>query len=79
MCCHHLWSAVNGTLVNTVGLGLDLVGFVLIFLFGVPNTYADHFVWGSDSAKERRHRILSGFGCVLVALGFVLQIVSNYL
>ncbi len=79
MYLHHLWASLDATFVNTVGLGLDVAGVVLIFFFGIPNSYADSFTWGGNPAKKRIHRVLSGIGCALVVLGFGLQIASNYL
>ena len=59
--------------INSVGLVLDIVGAILIFSFGVPRG-AFMFL----SAKIERDEKLSLLGAALLVLGFICQLISNF-
>ena len=77
--------------INSIGLFLDIVGVILLFLFGLPN-YVNPGGKNVDALSEiacgsttpeginrwKRHRWLSRVGLVLLISGFMVQIVSNY-
>ena len=82
---------VDDGLVNTIGLLLDVIGVILVFRFGlapdVPREASGGFLvlnGPTEAQKEearakwRRYRYLSYLGLLLLVLGFILQIVSNY-
>ncbi len=75
------------TWVNSFGLILDVVGFVLLFRFALPQelsrTGAQHLTAEEDdpaeAAKAARYDRISRWALALVVAGFLLQLVSNYL
>jgi len=85
---------MNSATLNSVGLVLDIIGVILLFLYGLQSDaerpHADGhgmILWpgvvpASESRKLdrrwRRHLRLSQLGLALLVLGFVLQIVSNH-
>ena len=75
------------SVVNSVGLLLDIVGVVLLFRYGLPpagvsRTGADVLTWGGGPEarkKGRRYVCLSWVALGCLVTGFALQIVSNLL
>ena len=78
--------------INSVGLFLDIIGVILLFIFGLPSRFVSDgpptntisFGWDPDSVKQwekqwNRYKLVSWFAVVLLVLGFALQIVSNHL
>ena len=83
---------MDNDLVNTIGLAFDIVGVLVVFWFGlaadVPRDAPMGFLIVNEPdeteeraarVKWRRYRCLSYLGLLLLVLGFILQIVSNYL
>ena len=73
-------------LVNTLGLGLDIAGVILLFRFGLPpdvrRNGANYFTWGADEAeagKAKQYDKTSWSALGLIVLGFLLQIVSTWM
>lgn len=75
-------------LINTVGLALDMTGVVLIFFFGIAKILETgghsliSFEGRTDKEelkRERRYKRFSKLGIILIFVGFLLQIVSNFL
>ena len=73
-------------LVNTVGLSLDIVGVILLFLFGLPPKVSRGggvpMEWSGtpeDSRKAKRYEMISWGALAVIVLGFVLQIVSTWM
>ncbi len=56
----------NPTHLNTLGLTMDILGFLVLFLF-------DELDWNG------KHGTKSYWGLSLIVIGFALQIVSNYM
>lgn len=82
---------MDHSLLNTIGLALDIIGVLLVFRFGlapdVPRSAPhgmlivnepDEVEKRAAKAKWARYRSLSCLGLLLLILGFALQIVSNY-
>ncbi|MDE0624997.1 MAG: hypothetical protein OXH99_01230 [Bryobacterales bacterium] len=72
--------------VNSIGLGLDIAGVVLLFFFGLPaevsRSGALYLSWGAneeEARKGRRYERISRFALVLLVVGFALQIASNWM
>lgn len=72
--------------VNTGGLALDIVGVVLLFLFGLPPDVSRDgaVVWtlGTDEGavrKAKRFVWVSWAALGLIVTGFILQIVSTWM
>lgn len=73
--------------VNSFGLLLDIVGVMLIWRFGLPEPIlrsgAKYLITGMIDEKEKEKaehfHTLSKVGLGLVIIGFVLQLVSNFL
>ncbi|MCY4597702.1 MAG: hypothetical protein OXC19_23240 [Bryobacterales bacterium] len=79
MCLSAAW-------VNSIGLGLDIVGVVLLFRFGLPpnvdRTGATYWTGAPDQEevrKGRRYDRISWVALALLVLGFALQIASNWI
>ena len=83
---------MSAACINSVGLVLDIIGVILLFIFGLPNRFVSDgpptntlsFGWDPDSVKQWEKRWnwyerVSRFAVVLLVLGFALQIVSNHL
>ena len=77
--------------INSVGLFLDIIGVILLFIFGLPSRFLSDgpptntlsFGWDPDSVKQWEkqwnwYELVSWFALVLLVLGFALQIVSNH-
>jgi len=72
--------------INSIGLGLDIVGATLLLFFWVaPQTAfagqvaTNEFEYNErDRKKLKRMKWVAWLGFGLMILGFVLQLVSNY-
>ncbi|PIR39154.1 MAG: hypothetical protein COV35_01145 [Alphaproteobacteria bacterium CG11_big_fil_rev_8_21_14_0_20_39_49] len=78
---------LNTKILNSIGLGLDIIGVVLIFFFGIPQKMdrsGDIFiVLGEKSPNEikkiKKYDFWANTGLILIVSGFVIQIISNFL
>ena len=79
---------MSAATINSVGLFFDILGVILLFIFGLPSRFLSDgpptntisFGWDPDSVKQwNRYKLVSWFALVLLVLGFALQIVSNHL
>ena len=82
---------MDSATINSIGLVLDIIGVILLFLYVLPN-YVNQ-AGEVNALKEiacsgptpegmklwKRHRWLSFVGLALLIGGFALQIASNYL
>ena len=72
--------------LNTLGLILDIIGVIILFKFGLPADVSKEGHIGmafqgtntDDIKKYKKFDIWSRIGLGLLILGFLLQIVSNY-
>jgi len=77
----------TSNLVNSIGLVCDIIGAVLIWLYGLPKPIsrsgAIHLILEqideAEIAKSKRFDCIARCGIVLLVGGFVLQLVSNFL
>ena len=77
--------------INSIGLALDIVGVVLLFLYGLPSATARSAglaEWAPEPGSEEdrhirrqwvRRQRTTWLGAVLLVLGFALQIASNHI
>jgi len=74
------------SLVNNIGLVLDIAGVVMIWRYGLPEPLSREgkvYIIAEQSdeverEKAARYDLLSKIGLVLVIGGFVLQLLSNF-
>lgn len=72
-------------LVSSIGLALDIVGVVIVFLFGLPEEMPGPAgpTWGGtppETVKKRKlYSSLSWAGMILIVFGFALQILGEWL
>ncbi len=66
-------------LVNTIGLFSDIIGFLFLWKYGLSRDPEVGDSWGKDPIIENKYKTRSSIGVVLVILGFVLQILSNFI
>ena len=80
------WSSCPDV-INSVGLFLDIVGVFLLFRYGLPENVSqtgESFFSLADTNEEevkkwKRYKKLSYSALVFLVVGFVLQLVSNWL
>jgi hypothetical protein len=67
------------SIINSTGLVLDILGALLIF-FNSPKLEATTFIGASstDTVTERKNKIAKA-GMGLIATGFILQLISNFI
>jgi len=73
------------TALNIVGLGLDVIGVVLIFIFALPADVrrggASFLMLDGEDADEKRkakrYDLWARLGLILLVSGFLLQIASS--
>ena len=68
--------------LSSLGLFLDIVGVILVFKFGVPlgDYLRGVLTWRRhDTNREKRSQTISACGLACIIIGFMLQIVSNWL
>lgn len=76
---------MTASVLNTIGLSLDIVGVVGLFLFGLPPKVSDQGFTlriappePREVAKKKRYGIYSWSSLVLIVVGFSLQIAANW-
>jgi hypothetical protein len=75
------------SIVNSIGLVLDIIGAILLIKYGIPNkidpegtVHLD--LEGEDQSEIKKARIYqkwSNMAISLIILGFVLQLISNFI
>lgn len=78
--------ALCSRILNTIGLGLVVVGCVLLYCFGLPPSVRpggeSYFLMehtdAAEIAKGKRYRILGHFGIALVGIGSLFQIFATW-
>lgn len=82
------WGSVTtSTIVNNLGLLLDIVGVIMVWRFGLPEalsrTGAQYIVTEQtdeiEKAKAMKFDRLSKVGLSLIIGGFMLQLLSNFI
>lgn len=69
----------TSTLVNSAGLVIDIIGALMIFL-NSPKLEATAYIGetGDDPIVNRKNKIAK-YGMAVIMIGFLLQLVSNFL
>ena len=62
---------VSATAINSFGLVLDIIGAVLLFFYGLPTG-----LWSFSQGKTNWKQYL---GLLLLIIGFMLQLISNWI
>lgn len=78
---------LNPTTINTIGLIFDIAGAILLWRFGLPeeisrsgSTYLElEGVNKKEKEKAKLYDNFGGVGILLLIIGFIFQIISNYL
>ncbi len=68
--------------IDILGLSLDIVGVVMLFLFGLPPKVATQGMLALDGADPKQRRLygrLSWLALFFLVAGFVLQIWASVL
>lgn len=76
-----------GAEINSIGLVLDIVGALLLWKYGLPESIdrsgSIHLILEQTSdeeiAKAKRYDNFSKVALMLLILGFILQLLSNFL
>ena len=76
-------------MTNSVGLAFDILGFILLFLYGWPTQIATTSEWSfrripwrgktKESRNRRKCQRFSWAGLIFVITGFILQLVSTWM
>ncbi len=74
-------------LINCVGLIIDIIGSLLLLKFGLPNRIdpGGHIhliaeqVDKNEIRKAKVYKKWSSFSILLLILGFIMQLISNFL
>ena len=76
--------------LNTIGLILDIIGVILLFIFGLPNNVEKEIIDMEvrvtknpeiiDNSKQYNiYKKMSRLALILLLIGFLCQILSNYI
>lgn len=76
---------MNANCINSIGLFLDILGVVLLFIYGLPKDMAKdghQFITANPTDESvRKYKLynrLSYVALAMLIIGFLLQIVSNW-
>ena len=77
----------DSSLINSVGLVLDIIGAVLLWRYGLPESISrdgleiviTSKVNENEKAKAKKYDCWSKIGLSFLIAGFVLQLVSNFI
>lgn len=73
---------MNSTLINSIGLGIDIVGAALIFFNTPEKTYTTYLYQKAElehlNKKAKKIRTNARMGFVFLGIGFLLQLISNF-
>ena len=76
---------VTSNLMNSIGLIIDIIGVILIFLYGISpmlDVKGTVFLVAEqedevEKKKAKKFQCISRFGLIMVIVGFFLQLTSN--
>ena len=75
----------SADLISSIGLGLDIIGVSLVFIYGLPSKVTEGGLtmigWGRSvegAEKFRHYKRMAHVGLSLLAVGFALQLASNF-
>ncbi len=73
-------------IISSTGLICDIIGVIILFFFGLPpdisKTGSIGLCVGTDEkekGKAKKYNQVSGFALILIVVGFVLQLWSNFI
>jgi len=74
------------SIINSIGLVLDIIGAMLLLKFGIPNKIDPegtiHLIIGEKDTVEiekgKRYKRWSNIAVFLIIIGFILQLISNF-
>ena len=77
---------MTNSIINTIGLVLDLIGVLILFKFGLPSQVDKNGSIGfimeeedlSEKKKWHKYNCWSKIGLGFISVGFILQIISNH-
>ena len=77
----------TSSIINSLGLVLDIIGAMLLLKFGVPNKIdpsgteyrVTSDVNSAEIEKARVYQRWSNFAILFIILGFLLQLISNFI
>lgn len=78
---------MNSINLNSLGLSFDIIAGLLLWKYGLPeaiNKKGMSFLALESTDKDeikkaKKYDVLSRIGVILLILGFILQLISNYL
>ena len=72
---------IKYNIINSLGLLLDAIGVILLYYNGNPLVEALQIINGVDGAGEKitKKANRSRFALILLFIGFLLQIISNFI
>ena len=76
----------TGTILNSVGLSLDIIGVIILFIYGLPknlNEEGNSFLILEETDRDEKQKWktynrISKFGLPIIIIGFTLQLISNF-
>ena len=77
----------TSNLLNSIGLVLGMIGVVLLFFYGIsPMIDSDGTVFlaaeqedENEKKKAKKYNCFSRLGLILIFIGFILQLSSNFI
>ena len=73
---------ISPKILNSIGLLSDIIGILIISKFGLPIDLATKGVSSclniKDVMRKKKYRKISEGGLILIFLGFLLQLISNW-
>lgn len=78
---------INSTTINTIGLLFDIFGAILLWKFGLPQEISRsgsiYLALEQDNKEEKEKAVLydklGTLGIALLILGFIFQLISNFI
>lgn len=69
-------------IINSVGLGFDIVGVFLIWRYALPRrietVYDAYVTYPDEIGAGKKYKLRGKLGLIFIMAGFSIQIVSNF-
>ncbi len=77
----------TSNVLNSLGLIIDIIGVILIFCYGISPMldvngsvyFVSEQVDEDEKKKAMKYKSLSRLGLMMVIVGFILQLISNFI